>query len=115
MMCRSSRFSCWLEPCPKLRMIASRNCSATICHPGGSAQPSMASDALMEDTSFAAFAKTRVCILRISLMSGRHTCIVTYYQFGAKLIDIACTRLALTCRGSEHLLQGTREVPTEHP
>eukprot|EP00971_Amphidinium_carterae_P001404 28160-Amphidinium_carterae.1 len=48
-------------------------------------------------------------------MSGRHTCIVPYDQFADELIDLACTRLALPRRGSERLLQGTREVPTENP
>eukprot|EP00971_Amphidinium_carterae_P236366 4690641-Amphidinium_carterae.1 len=50
-------------------------------------------------------------MLRISLMSGRYTCLAAFEgQCGGYLIDMACARLALPRRGSERLLQGTSVV-----
>eukprot|EP00971_Amphidinium_carterae_P181387 3598467-Amphidinium_carterae.1 len=67
-----------------------------------------ASDALLEDTSFAADAKKDVYILRISLMSGRSTCVAAFKGDETEhLINSACTRLVLPRRGSARLLQGT--------
>eukprot|EP00971_Amphidinium_carterae_P254482 5052185-Amphidinium_carterae.1 len=71
-----------------------------------------ASDALLEDTSFAADAKKEVYILRISLMSGRSTCVPAIQdEVTETVIDWACERLALPRSGSERLLQGTSVVP----
>eukprot|EP00971_Amphidinium_carterae_P096332 1906026-Amphidinium_carterae.1 len=71
-----------------------------------------ASDALLEDTSFAADDKKIVRILRISLMSGRYTCVAALKNKTTEsLISEACVRLLLRRRGSERLLQGTSVVP----
>eukprot|EP00971_Amphidinium_carterae_P210982 4186501-Amphidinium_carterae.1 len=70
-----------------------------------------ASDALLEDTSFAADTKKSFHMLKISLMSGRYTCVAaTFIDNTERIITLACARLALRCCGSERLVQGTSVV-----
>eukprot|EP00971_Amphidinium_carterae_P126781 2511730-Amphidinium_carterae.1 len=66
-----------------------------------------ASDALLEDSSFAADAKKDFHILRIRLLSGRYTCVAACFGFATEdLIDLASRRLALPRYGNERLVLG---------
>mmetsp|Transcript_41597 Transcript_41597/g.75414 ORF Transcript_41597/g.75414 Transcript_41597/m.75414 type:complete len:233 (-) Transcript_41597:57-755(-) len=76
---------------------------------------SFCSEELLLDSSFAAEAKERCFILKISLLSGRYTYRVTGRNPIVSACDIlrwCCKRLGLCCSGSEALIHGTTIVPS---
>mmetsp|Transcript_64870 Transcript_64870/g.120684 ORF Transcript_64870/g.120684 Transcript_64870/m.120684 type:complete len:175 (-) Transcript_64870:86-610(-) len=89
---------------PEIVMTAVRESKSSLQH---------ASDELLEDVSFATEARCKCYILKIILISGRHTyCLVFEDYVKTKyLIPTACKRLGLPCKGTERLLIGSDIVP----
>mmetsp|Transcript_32907 Transcript_32907/g.60214 ORF Transcript_32907/g.60214 Transcript_32907/m.60214 type:complete len:203 (+) Transcript_32907:50-658(+) len=73
-----------------------------------------AAEELLLDRSFAADVKQRCFILKVCLMSGRHTYVVSrteLFHTAEGIVNCCCKYLGLDVKGTEALVCGTRVVP----
>eukprot|EP00971_Amphidinium_carterae_P238149 4727922-Amphidinium_carterae.1 len=71
-----------------------------------------AADELLLDSTFAPEAKNGYYIVKISLLSGRSTCLVAAgYDNADSIVGACCRRLGRGRSGTEALIYGTEVVP----
>eukprot|EP00971_Amphidinium_carterae_P135806 2690801-Amphidinium_carterae.1 len=71
----------------------------------------MAADELLEDSHFATKARKHVHLLRLILLSGRHTVVPASPHWDLEaVLGLACHRLGMPAEGA-FLLHGTDRVP----